>query len=1505
MFKRTREASADGSKDVSGDDSQSSSILCTRKRRRLANASQLDLCQEIFDALRSYRSEDGSLCETFMRLPSKRSNAEYYEAVKELMDLARVQAKIKSSEYESIDDMAADINLIVANTKAFYPASTTEFAKAVELQEVFDKERYRVQALVAASSASTASSASSKTAHNRIRRRRRPKREEPDDDEVESASIAASEDSHIAPSETSTTNLTTSSQRSSGAFESPYEMLFAAIAKFIDEDGRSLAHTFTYLPSREEYPVYYAVIEEPIDLRMIARRIQSGRYSSLDELEKDFMLMSRNAKTFNEPKSLIYQDATTLARILKGKRSEAEHPPLRTNKERGKRASRLNYDPHEVVMHYATLTEGPSAYQLIKQNESEADLGSSVAGEEDDTRATGNTSQSCSSVSSSPGKRKRGRPPKHHPQPTMTTSQDGSRESIPVESSSPLITAAVGTSPTSAPADVRQSFGDASSVGSNSVSGNSSSVSRYRVGTVRWRVSQVLQAVLDARNESGHLLCTPFMRLPSRKIYPDYYQEIANPMSLADIKKKLKLNSYTSLNSLMNDLDLVFKNAQQYNVEESAIYRDSLILQQIMRQRYQEMLAYDAFSSKRIHSPALSTAIVTTASTSDPSIGSFAHHDATPQKRPGKRLMTAEEAKTKRLHNLFNTVINYVAEDGHRPHEVFMHLPSKVDYPEYYKVIPEPIDLTIIRRKMEQNEYRAHQEMVADLRLMFNNARHFNEEGSQVYNDADMLDRAVKRRLKSLGPYQGNWNITNICCAARTDRNSGTPETHPQQVVGTTGDMYRTPANVVAPPNASPSGMQTHLQSSPAIPLLQRVILELFQTVREYQVNGRQLSACFMRLPTRSEMPAYYEFIKKPMELQTIAKQVVQMRYTDFEEFVSDLSLMFDNACRFNEPNSQIYTDALTLHRVSLAKRAMILNTFAGHLGIPPCIPPDFPTGVRRLLTNLHNAMLTACDADGRGLVDSLIAGDGTEATLTSVTAARLAALHRAVAAGAYRRLDRLQSDWLKILKRARIGEGADQPANARNPLPTLQQRLDAADLARRWVRLRDDLCRRQQRRPSTFPLVSSPQGTNVSDSGGALPTHLALLSPAMVYTSAALDRELSEEEAEHKLLLHTDQHGEGIPPPLGSDETVLAEITVRDQSFHVGDFVYVESLHPPGALHRIARILSIRQFTPPAHTSTTPTVNEGDTEKPEAESPPSADTSSHQVIHVHVAWYWRPSEAHPSRRRRLLTSEVFRTALTEVISTGRLVGRCLVMHISQFIRLRAKNMDERDVFICESQFSIKSQTFVKIQNWEIPVPSYVELEQRPMTFVPTRLPPNEPLENALEQVDASLFTDMIYPLPRVYTSIVADDPSESDDIVIHEQYVHQNGFLVKLGDFLYVPTGAALSDKLIVRVDKLWKSNAQDMVYFSGPSFVSPSMVEHLPTRMFYPKEVFLASTEHATYALVSATGKCFVMRPADYCQAFCFEHNLKYMLALYRDLSIHMPQSLDVYQIAVDLYP
>ncbi len=285
---------------------------------------------------------------------------------------------------------------------------------------------------------------------------------------------------------------------------------------------------------------------------------------------------------------------------------------------------------------------------------------------------------------------------------------------------------------------------------------------------------------------------------------------------------------------------------------------------------------------------------------------------------------------------------------------------------------------------------------------------------------------------------------------------------------------------------------------------------------------------------------------------------------------MSLMFLMFDNACAFNEPDSPIFKDTLVLHQVALAKRNMLLTAaFSSGQPIPGLIPssaPDITPGIRRLLTSLHNAMLTACDSDGRGLVDSLIAGDGTETSVTSATAARLAALHRSVAAGDYRRLDRLQAHWLEVLRRARIGEESDRisaltEVAAKSNRPTPQQRQDAAELARRFVRLRDNMCRRaapQQAQAASTSTANATSSTHKegessgseSASGGtpgmSLPTGWHIVSTAMDYTEVVLERDLKEELVEHKPLVFEDEEGEEKLPPVaeGEKELEVSEFT-------------------------------------------------------------------------------------------------------------------------------------------------------------------------------------------------------------------------------------------------------------------------------------------------------------------------------------------------------------------------
>ena len=62
------------------------------------------------------------------------------------------------------------------------------------------------------------------------------------------------------------------------------------------------------------------------------------------------------------------------------------------------------------------------------------------------------------------------------------------------------------------------------------------------------------------------------------RIYPDYYEEIEKPISLLNIKNKLKAGRYHALDKMADDMDLVFENAKSYNLDESLIHKVSLVL---------------------------------------------------------------------------------------------------------------------------------------------------------------------------------------------------------------------------------------------------------------------------------------------------------------------------------------------------------------------------------------------------------------------------------------------------------------------------------------------------------------------------------------------------------------------------------------------------------------------------------------------------------------------------------------------------------------------------------------------------------------------------------------------------------------------------------------------------------------------------------------------------------------------------------------------------------------
>lgn len=98
----------------------------------------------------------------------------------------------------------------------------------------------------------------------------------------------------------------------------------------------------------------------------------------------------------------------------------------------------------------------------------------------------------------------------------------------------------------------------------------------------------------------------------------------------------------------------------------------------------------------------------------------------------------------KRLNKIFdsvyNTVVDVKDEDGRDRSEIFMELPDKREYRDYYAIIKRPISLEMIRKRIQGNHYTSLQGFKEDFRTIWENARTYNEEGSLVVEDANVLE---------------------------------------------------------------------------------------------------------------------------------------------------------------------------------------------------------------------------------------------------------------------------------------------------------------------------------------------------------------------------------------------------------------------------------------------------------------------------------------------------------------------------------------------------------------------------------------------------------------------------------------------------------------------------------------------------------------------------------------------------------------------------------------------
>ncbi|OJT10011.1 Protein polybromo-1 [Trametes pubescens] len=225
---------------------------------------------------------------------------------------------------------------------------------------------------------------------------------------------------------------------------------------------------------------------------------------------------------------------------------------------------------------------------------------------------------------------------------------------------------------------------------------------------------QLWNAMKDAVHEGVHI-ARNFMRLPSGRQYPDYYQLIKHPIALEDIRLKLRKGQYTSMADLKLDFERCFRNAKRYNMKESSIWQEAKFLHKYLGKEYARVTGIKEEESD-----------------------------------DGEGDVDGKKALHRCLKATLQRIVDMRSPNGRSLSTEFMQLPSPVLWPYYYEQIKKPLSLDKIFKKLKRKAYANSTDFADDVELVFQNALQFNSDGSPIYEDARNLRDTFRKLMADL-----------------------------------------------------------------------------------------------------------------------------------------------------------------------------------------------------------------------------------------------------------------------------------------------------------------------------------------------------------------------------------------------------------------------------------------------------------------------------------------------------------------------------------------------------------------------------------------------------------------------------------------------------------------------------------------------------------------------------------------------------------------------------------
>ncbi|KAI8074856.1 hypothetical protein BC940DRAFT_286793 [Gongronella butleri] len=454
------------------------------------------------------------------------------------------------------------------------------------------------------------------------------------------------------------------------------------------------------------------------------------------------------------------------------------------------------------------------------------------------------------------------------------------------------------------------------------------------------RCQRLLDDLIKLRDEEDetYFISTHFRELPPKDEFPDYYQTIHKPIALDGIQTKIKNKTYHSFQDMKDDLRQMINNAKRYNIEETQVYQDAVILKKFIK-------AWD--SSKPTKNVLKISLQATPKGDSSAKEQTKAHPSPTmiqikpPTAHTVRVATNIDPAVSKELAQPLMDAVE--ADDAQRVRDL---LSQGADPNLLFKT--KMFDSTFTWGPLHCAAYRGRYSVCRSLL-----SRGANVELNDTWYKGTPLAWAafgghlqIARML--IKEYHANVDAKNIHGQVPFDLVSEpddpqwrgifielAPGEEPPRPPRPAATLTQNGKRRGRPPKSETESRREAEKPTDPIDLNQfdtslfmRSVLNAYRRRRDKE--NRIYMEIFEELPDRKEYADYYEAIKQPVSLETIEDKMRENKYKTMNEWSADYEKMFENAMEYNENGSRIYRDAKLMLR--LLPRLKTDYMFAQHV---------------------------------------------------------------------------------------------------------------------------------------------------------------------------------------------------------------------------------------------------------------------------------------------------------------------------------------------------------------------------------------------------------------------------------------------------------------------------------------------------------------------------------------------------------------------------------------------